>query len=242
MKTITNKLKLALATVGLFAISSVSAQQITGDVGATEKVGKSSVLNGTVRVIDNKGTKKYLQVKNGLTLLTDNTPDGGIVSTWQLGGELTNNTYIDASGDVFSLDGLKLVPNTDAAATASTDQTVGSNGVALGSGGTASTDTGWTVLVRDEATGEIKKILATDLVKAGQLTATATTDGTAPTLADASIPAVYQKVSVYRNGAKLVANVDYTVAAGAVTLTPVATAPNDWAIYADDVFEVHWIN
>ncbi|WP_298496499.1 hypothetical protein [uncultured Algibacter sp.] len=226
-------LKLGLALVAVLTFSLGNAQQITGDVGAGEKVGQSSVLNGTIRVIDNKGTKKYLQVKNGLTLLTDATPDGGIVSTWQLGGALTDDTYIDASGAVFALDGLELVDTaTDLASTDATD----------GSSAATSTGTGWTVLVRDEATGETKKILATNLVAAGQLTATATADGTAPVLADGSIPAVYQKVWVYRNGAKLLANVDYTVAAGAVTLVPGGAAPNDWAIYADDVFEVQWVN
>lgn len=234
--------KVAFLGLALFLGGSAYAQQITGDVGKTEDLSKSSVLNGTVRVIDNKGTKKFLQVKNGLTLLTDTTPSGGIVSTWQLGGTLSDNTYIDATGRTFSLDGMKLIPGTAAAATTATTETVGTNATALGSTGAASTDTGWTVLVRDEATGEVSKILASDLVKVGHLEVAATTDSTAPTLADASIPADYMKVSVYRNGAKLRANVDYTVAAGAITLDTSAAAPNDWDIYAGDIFEVHWIN
>ena len=233
-----NFVKLGLALMAIMTFSLGNAQQTTSatpaeQIGAGEKVGKSSVLNGTIRVIDNKGTKKFLQVKNGLTLLTDDTPDGGIVSTWQLGGTLTDNTFIDASGAIFALDGLELVDTSiDAPSTNATDGSIAST----------ATGTGWTVLVRDEATGETKKLLATDIVAAGQLTATATADNTAPVLADISIPAIYQKVWVYRNGAKLVANVDYTVAAGAVTLVPGTTAPNDWAIYADDVFEVQWIN
>ena len=227
-----NFLKLGIALMTIMTFSLSNAQQTTGDVGAVEKVGQSSVLNGTIRVIDNKGTKKYLQVKNGLTLLTDATPDGGIVSTWQLGGTLTDNTYIDASGAVFSLDGIAL--ETGAASTNAVDGEIANGGAAVG--------TGWAVLIRDEATGETRKILATNLVAAGQLTATATADGAAPALVDGSIPPVYQKVWVYRNGAKLVANVDYTVAAGVVTLVPGGAAPNDWAIYADDVFEVQWIN
>ncbi len=253
MKTITNKFKLALVAVGLLAIGSVNAQQTSGDataadgtttIGKIEDLSKSSVLNGTIRVIDNKGTKKFLQVKNGLTLLTDATPSGGIVSTWQLGGTLTDNTYIGAAGKTFSLDGLKLVAPADVASTSATDQSIGSNQTTISGTGTASTDTGWTILVRDEATGEIKKILATDLVKTGRLGIAATVDGTAPALADASIPADLSKVSVYRNGAKLIAGDDYTVAAGSVTLTPQApaNAPQDWEIYNGDYFEVHWIN
>ncbi|MFS4482007.1 hypothetical protein ACKGJY_03235 [Hyunsoonleella sp. 2307UL5-6] len=228
-----NFLKLGLALIAILTFSLGNAQQTTGDVGKTEDVGRSSTLDGTIRVIDNKGTKKFLQVKNGITLLTDATPDGGIVSTWQLGGTLTDDTFIDASGAVFALDGLELVDTTtDAPSTDATD----------GSTAATATGTGWTVLVRDEATGETKKLLATDIVAAGQLTATASADGTAPALADGSIPAIYQKVWVYRNGAKLVANVDYTVAAGVVTLVPSTTAPNDWEIFNGDVFEVQWIN
>lgn len=228
-----NVLKLGLVLIAVFTFSLSNAQQTTGDVGKGEDLGRSTALNGTIRVIDNKGTKKFLQVKNGITLLTDTTPDGGIVSTWQLGGTLTDDTFIDASGAVFALDGLELVDTaTDAPSTDATD----------GSAAATATGTGWTVLVRDEATGATKKLLATDIVAAGQLMATAASDGTAPALADGSIPAIYQKVWVYRNGAKLVANVDYTVAAGVVTLVPSATAPNDWEIFEGDVFEVQWIN
>ncbi len=226
-----NFLKLGLAFMAIFTFSLGNAQQTSGDVGKTEDLGRSSALDGTIRVIDNKGTKKFLQVKNGITLLTDATPDGGIVSTWQLGGELTDDTYIDASGAIYALDGIAL--ETGVASTDAVDGDVANGG---GAG------TGWTVLVRDEATGETRKILATSLVVAGQLTMPAPADGTAPALTDGSIPPIYQKVWVYRNGAKLVANVDYTVAAGAVTLTPVATAPNDWEIFNGDVFEVQWVN
>ncbi len=222
--------KFGLALIAIMAFSYSNAQQTTGDAGKTEDVSQASILNGTVRVIDNKGTKKFLQVKNGLTLLTDVTPDGGYVSTWQLGGTLTDDTYIDINGNVFAINGITTA--TQGAATSIVSE----------SDGSGTTQSGWAVLVRDEATGETQKILASDLVQAGQLTATAATDGTAPTLADASIPAIYQKVWVYRNGAKLIANVDYTVAAGAVTLVPSTTAPNDWAILSGDVFEVQWIN
>lgn len=225
-------LKLGIALIAVMTFTVGNAQQTTGDVGKTEDVGRSRTLDGTIRVIDNKGTKKFLQVKNGLTLLTDTAPDGGIVSTWQLGGALTDDTYIDASGAVFSLDGIAL--ETGVASTNAVGGELANGGGAAG--------TGWTVLVRDEASGETRKILATSLVVAGQLTAPAPADGTPPALTDGSIPPIYQKVWVYRNGAKLVANVDYTVAAGAVTLVPSTTAPNDWEIFAGDVFEVQWVN
>ena len=53
------------------------------------------------------------------------------------------------------------------------------------------------------------------------------------------------KVSVYRNGAKLRAGTDYILGAGVVTVQPQAlAAPNDynnWEIYENDIFEIHWI-
>ncbi|MCW2119854.1 hypothetical protein [Flavobacterium sp. 7A] len=241
-KSLQNKLKLGLVAICMLSVGAVSAQKVTGDVTKTEDASKSKVLNGTIRVVDNKGTKKFLQVKNGLTLLTDATPDGGIVSTWQLGGTLSDNTYIDATGKIFSLDGLKLVAPTTAAATAATTQSIGSNGTTISGTGTAATETGWTVLIRDEKTGEIQKLLVTDLVKGGHLEVAAAADATQPTLTDITIPLAYEKVWVYRNGAKLRANVDYTIATGGVvTLDTTALAPNDWAIYKGDVFEVQWI-
>lgn len=238
----TRYLKRGLFGLMLLAGTVMHAQQITGDAGKTEDLGKSSVLNGTVRVIDNKGTKKFLQVQNGLTLLTDDTPAGGIVSTWQLGGTITDNTYLDATGKVFSLDGLKLIPSTTTAATSATSESIGTNATTIKGSGTAATETGWTVLVRDEATGEISKILVSDLVESGHMEVIASADATIPSITDPSIPAEHEKVFVFRNGAKLRANVDYTVAAGSVTLVPNIIAPNDWAIYNGDIFEIQWIN
>ncbi|CAM1333034.1 hypothetical protein [Tenacibaculum aestuariivivum] len=234
MKTITNKFKLAIVAVGLLAISTTNAQQTTGTFNAIEKVGKSSELNGTIRVIDNKGTKKYLQVKNGLTLFTDQTPDGGIVSTWQLGGTLTDDTFIDASGAVFGITGIKEIdattnPTTDIAAT-------------------AYDGTGYTIMVRDEATGETKKILASELlqVQSGHDVFTAAVAGAAPTAGELTFDLTvalpdFKNVWVYRNGAKLVAGVDYTITGTTIVLVPNTTQPNDWTLYSDDIIEVQFV-
>ncbi|WP_170246036.1 hypothetical protein [Tenacibaculum adriaticum] len=46
---------------------------------------------------------------------------------------------------------------------------------------------------------------------------------------------------MYRNGAKLIANVDYTVAGSVVTLVPNATDPNDWTLYTGDIIEVQYV-
>ncbi|HLP06373.1 MAG TPA: hypothetical protein VK152_13190 [Paludibacter sp.] len=187
------------------------------------------VLNGSVRVIDNKGTVKYLQTANGLTTITNTTADV-TTTTWQLGGTLTDNTYIDINGKVFGLDKLDLVDiATSQASTDATDKSVHGTG------------TGWTLLVRDEATGDIKKLKAEDLMISGQEAFTATAGQTDYDLTGSPVLPAYSKVWVYRNGVKLVANLDYTVAASTVTLVPNSTAPNDWAVYAGDVIEVQYV-
>jgi hypothetical protein len=199
----------------------------------------ATVQGGAIRLIDNKGTKKYLQVQNGLTQLTNTAPDGGVITTWQLGGQLADDTDIDFNGHAFSFNNVLQVDVTDV-----------TNGIPATTTTTASGqgNTGWTLLVRDEASGEIKKMLATDLIVSGQTVFTATagtltydvTAGT-PAMAGAQIPLPdYEKVWVYRNGAKLVAGVDYTIATSVVTLVENTTAPNDWTLYTGDVIEVQY--
>lgn len=219
---------LGIVAVLALAFSSAKAQQTTGDV--TKQANAAPGTTSTsVRVIDNKGTIKYLQAKNGITMLTNTTADV-TTTTWQLGGTLTDSTFIDINGKSFVLDKLKLV-TTDAASTNAQNES------ARGTG------SGWTVLIRDEATGETKKIMATDLlqVQAGQQVFTATAGQTTYTTTGTTLPTMVSKVSVYRNGAKLVAATDYTIASSDVTLVPGTTPPNDWAVYAGDVIEVHWI-
>ncbi|MGE6220966.1 hypothetical protein [Nubsella zeaxanthinifaciens] len=221
---------LGAAALLTLAISTANAQQTTGDV--TKQANAAPGTTGTsVRVIDNKGTIKYLQAKNGVTMLTNTTNDV-TTTTWQLGGTLTDDTFIDVNGKSFALDGLKLV-TTDLPSLNATN--------ASSHGGTG---TGWTVLIRDEATGETKKIMATDLlqVQAGQQKFVAATAGqTLYTTTGTTLPSVVSKVSVYRNGAKLLAGEDYTVSGSDVTLVPSSTPPNDWVVFVGDVIEVHWI-
>lgn len=206
---------------------------VAGAPGAT-------VQGGAIRVIDNKGTKKYLQVQNGLTQVTNTAPAGGIVTTWQLGGQLVDDTDIDFNAKALSFDNVLQV--TGAPATSATLK--------------AGTGTGWALLVRDENSGDIKKLLASDLIVSGHtvFTATATqlkfdvatagvyNGGTPITgLTGVKIPLPdYEKVWVYRNGAKLIAGVDYTIAGSEVTLVPIATGPNSWTVYAGDVIEVQY--
>ena len=203
----------------------VSAQQTTGDVTKqSEVVPGTTATGGAVRLVDNKGTIKYLQSQNGITMLSNTTNDV-TTTTWQLGGTLTDDTFIDADGNTFGLNGIELISTE----TASTDATTGSD---------AGTGTGYTILVRDEATGETKKLLAGDLdiLESGQEVFTATADQTAYPLTGSPVLPTFSQVWVYRNGAKLVANVDYSVAASTVTLANTA-----FDVYAGDVVEVQYI-
>ena len=225
-----NPFKTAALGLLMFSGITVSAQQTTGDVTKqSDVVPGTTTTAGAVRVIDNKGTIKYLQSQNGITMLS-NTTDNVTTTTWQLGGTLTDDTFIDVDGNVFGLNGIDLISSE----TASTDATTGSD---------AGTGTGYTLLVRDEATGATKKLLASDLniIQSGQERFTATASQVAyPLTGSPALPA-FSQVWVYRNGAKLIANLDYTVASSTVTLVPNTTSPNDWAVYAGDIIEVQYV-
>lgn len=229
-----NFLKLVMIIAFIFAINTLSAQETTTDIGKKTSVTLGGT-DGSVKVIDNKGTIKYLQTSNGLTTFTDTAPDGGIVTTWQLGGTLSSDTNIETgdnefkltldSGDEFVVDGL--VQETGVAADATTIGT-----------------SGWTLLVRDEATGEIRKLLPEDIVSGIRVEYTQSADASAdvditvtglPTLTAGSTAA---KLFVYRNGAKLRFGTDFSVAADTVTITYSAT---DLPMYAGDVIEIQYI-
>ena len=227
----------------MLSVSLANAQQTTGDIATKTGINYGTDNNTTdmsVRVIDNKGTIKYLQVQNGITTLT-NTTAGVTTTTWQLGGALTNDTYIDVDGSAFVIDGIELVDITTEAA--STDATTLSD--AGPDGDTAPTGTGWTFLVRDEATGATKKLLASDLIQNAHAVHTIASTATLTySVTGINVGTDFTKVSVYRNGAKLLAGVDYTVADNGtdsdVTLIPnPGTGVSNWDLYVGDVIEVH---
>ena len=233
--------KLGLAALTMMVGTAIQAQDTTNDF--TKQGNATPGTTGTsVRVIDNKGTIKYLQVANGLTSFTNSTADK-TTTTWQLGGTLTDATYIDVNGFEFALDGIELVDTSVlAASTDATDQSDHGTG------------SGWTLLVRDELTGATKKLLATDLIQSGQTYFTVATDGdtsfdgaTSTTgqpgtlTAAAPLPA-FSQVIVYRNGAKLFAGLDYTITApSTVTLVPQTATGRDWSTIVGDIIEVHYI-
>lgn len=220
---------LATLTV-VFFLSSVAFVQAQNTTSSIAKQTEANYTAGAVetaksiRVIDNKGTIKYLQVANGLTSLTNSSGTDITTTTVQLGGTLTDDTYVDVNGNVFAFNGIDLITNAE---NASIDATSGS------SHGTGS---GYTLLARDEATGAVKKLKIADLgVVGGREEYTATAGQTIYTIAGAPTLTGY-KTYVYRNGAKLLMGTDYTVSTNVVTL---GTA---FPVFAGDVIEVHYLN
>lgn len=222
-------MKIACVAFAIFSMASVAnAQTKTGNIAKNA----SGSLNGTVRVVDNKGTIKYLQTANGLTTLTNTTTEA-TTTTWQLGGTLTNDTYIDATGKVFALDGLQI--------TTALPSKIGEGASIHGT-----TGAGYTLLVHNEATGATEKLLVSNLIVGGH-NVFSVSDATTVVYqatggAAGNYPTVDYKVSVYRNGAKLIPTNDYGFDAdGKLTLKPASTADQDWALNVGDQIEVNWI-
>jgi hypothetical protein len=222
-----NTLKLGMTAIFIMALGTANAQTTTGD-------------GASVRVIDNKGTIKYLQTNNGITSITSTDTGNKTTTTWQLGGTLASNTDIDLAGNTFSLDQVIEIDGTSASA-----ENIAATTTAL----VAGTTTGYTIIVRDEATGALKKMLASDLIEVGiteltsiDLETAATTVFTGVAGLPANLP--ISKVSLYRNGTKLRAGTDYTVTdANEINIITEAgdAGLQDFNLFATDILEVHWI-
>ncbi len=84
--------------------------------------------------------------------------------------------------------------------------------------------------------GTLKKVSAANIsLQSGSLDFAATLGQSIFNVVD--MPATVSKVWVFRNGAKLIANTDYTTAAGVVTLKPAISV----LVAADDAIEVQWV-
>ena len=228
LKTMRNKYLKLVVLVFIMMIGSAIQGQTTDPT--TVNTTRANKAGETIRLIDNKGTIKYMQSNNGITTITSTAAGNKTTTTWQLGGTLLEDTYINATGQIFAITGIKALDAT----------TNPVNDIAA----TAFDATGFTLMVRDEASGEIKKMLVTDLVDSGlEEYAAVAADETAnaATIAAVGMPVNSSKVWVYRNGAKLRAGIDYTLAADVITLVPSAVVGQEWAIYELDLFEVHWI-
>jgi hypothetical protein len=218
------------ATMGLGQV--VNAQTTTGDIAQQSLViPGTTTTGGAIKLVDNKGVIKYLQVQNGLTILS-NTTNNVTTTTWQLGGTLTSNTSINFGGKTFSF--ANVLQNSTANGAAVAD-TIPSTASTIGT-------SGYTLLVRDESTGNVMKMLATALVQSGSQVFTATAGQTAYTCTGNIPLPVYSQVWVLHNGINLVGNVDYTVSGAIITLIPSTLNNNtNWAVDAGDIIEVKWV-
>lgn len=218
-------LKIVCFIIALMGTLAINAQS-TADVAQT----------GTaVKVVDNKGTIKYFQATNGLTQIVNTTSDV-TTTTWQLGGTLTDDTDIATGANELKI-------TLDAGGTYVIDGLAQETGTA--SDGTTIGTSGWTLLSRDEATGEIKKILAEDLVTGIYNEYTQAANAAADvTISVTGIPAITPgtanagKLFVYRNGVKLRLGTDFSVNADEVVITYSAT---ELPMYAGDIVEVQYV-
>jgi len=226
-------LKLAMMAAVMLSASIGFAQTTDATDGSLNNVFGTGQ---SIKVIDNKGTIKYLQTNNGITSITSTNPGNTTTTTWQLGGTLVDATTITTSATgIFTIDGEEFnLANTEVNASAAATLT-------------DDTGTGYTLLVREEGTGRVKKMLATDLITGGQVLFPIATDGdlivTAPGLAFGTL---IFKISVYRNGVKLRGVTDYSLTAlDQITLIPDTTVPataTSWNTLTGDVIEVQWVN
>ena len=192
----------------------------------------------SIRLIDNLGTVKYLQTSNGITTITNNTGTHLTTTTLQLGGELTNDTYIDVKGKVFAIDGI--ATTTSSASTNAVSGEVAKDGSPVGSG--------YTLLVRDESTGAIEKLLLSDLdiVAGKQIFDSSTTPAVSNATTDYTITGAgtleIEKTFVYRNGIKLLADIHYVVKAPSSGTDYVVEIKNPilGLLSTTDVLEVHF--
>jgi len=194
---------------------------------------------GSIRLIDNLGTVKFLQSSNGITTITNNSGEDLTTTTLQLGGKLTDSTYIDVNGNVFAIDGINIT-----GASPSTNAVSGENA----SGVTAPEGSGYTLLVRNEGTGAIEKLLlsALDIVAGQQIFDKTSTPAVSNETADYPITAAgtleIEKTFVYRNGVKLLATRHYEVkapASGTDYIVEIKSPVLD-LLRTTDVLEVHF--
>ena len=225
---ITTLILALLVSVGIQAQNTTAAITKQADI---DYAAGAITTNGSIKLIDNKGTIKYIQATNGITTLTNTSGADLTTTTFQLGGTLTDDTYIDVNGKVFGLNGIAMIDTT--AENASTDATSLSTNAG----------TGYTLLTRDESTGVIKKLKLGDLGVVGsqQVFEGATISaGQTDYALDGAPKLSLFKTYVYRNGAKLVAGTDYNLSATQGTIT--LATPANFPVFASDVIEVHYLN
>ncbi|OIQ38885.1 MAG: hypothetical protein BM563_05105 [Bacteroidetes bacterium MedPE-SWsnd-G1] len=226
-----NYFKLGVFAVFMMAASLVNAQTLPANSG-TANTTQANAAGEVIKVIDNKGTIKYIQANNGITSITSTAANNKTTTTWQLGGTLVEDTNIATGLNEFKI-------TLDAGGTFVIDGIVEETGNAAAAMG----GPGFSLLVRDEATGEVRNILKTDLIDVvlveQQLGADTSADisitVTGVLLASTSV----NRIAVYRNGVKLRESTDYSISADDTVQVDIAAIGGE--AYNLDVFEVQWI-
>jgi len=229
-----NYLKLAILSLILTFGFSVNAQNSDPSTG----VGQGDSAGPSIKLIDNKGTIKYMQSNNGITTVTSSADGNKTTTTWQLGGTLIDATTITTTADTgtFTIDGEEF--SLENIATTGVEKATTTSAVS------AENNSGYTILVRNEKTGNIEKLLATNLISGIRVEMTQVINAIAnvpitvaglPTL---SIGSTIAKLFVFRNGIKLRSATDFVATAGIVTITYDAA---DLPMYADDIIEIQYI-
>ena len=227
-------MKFGLAALFLMAIGTSNAQTDPAGSGTSSpNIIRAAAAGETIKLIDNKGTIKYMQSNNGITTITSTAGGNKTTTTWQLGGSLIEDTYIDANGYVFAITGISAIDATNNPV----------NDIAATAYGAA----GFTLLVRDEVTGETKKLLASDLVSGIRVEYTQESTATeSVTISVTGLPALtagttFAKLFVFRNGIKLRPTTDFTADVDQITIIYDSTEVTGLPIYVDDVIEIQYI-
>ena len=224
----TMKTKKLLKLIPVLGIMALCTTQVQAQTTSTTSTYVSQTATA-IKVVDNKGTIKYFQSNNGITQITSTTPGSATTTTWQLGGTLLDNTYIDVDNKAFILNGLSLESGP-----ASTDAVTGTD---------AGVGSGYALLVRDELTGATRKMLVSSLIASGQGeqlidSAAQTLTGNFTSIEFPGLSTNLNSVSVYRNGIKLRKTADWVFETGSKIKIPTTT---DLKIYSGDVIEVQWV-
>ncbi len=225
----------------VFGVGALHSQTTTAVAKQTEVdyTSGSVALDGSIKLIDNFGTVKFLQSSNGITSITNNSTTDITTTTLQLGGILTDNTYIDVDGNTFAIDGINIT-----AASPSTNAISGDKAKP----GSTPLGSGYTLLVRNETTGAIEKLLlsALDIVAGTQIFNSSSTPAVSSSNSDYQITGAgtiqIEKTLVFRNGVKLLAGTHYTVKAPTIGTDYIVEikSPILGLLATTDILEVHY--
>ena len=171
------------------------------------------------------GLQSGSNTTDSVMVVNPSTGQVKFISAASLFNALTFSNGLTKTGNLVELGGSLTKPTT-----ITTDATNTLKVAGLQSGN-LSTDS----LVVAATDGTLKRVAAESLLQSGDQNYTSTVGQAGYSVTN--MPATASKVWVYRNGAKLLVNTDYTVSAGTVTLTSGMAA----LVVAGDIIEIQWV-